>query len=527
MFSWSGFANGVSFKEIDDAELASIEKFVQNEMLSRIMERCTMLGTHFDENEKEYFFGMYASSINEFKFVQGERLLIFYIADSLTHMFDTNGPAQFAKYFEVPVGFKINKADNCTFTYSVGLFYGKKPRKRVMQLVITEKNVKNELFLKVKQFFQSFGLKPVQEITEDDIKITDLGSGSARADIKCIFCTTVKDDISGQKRHAIQYDKTGRWNFSNLRKHMNIHKKIEHNSDDFNDEEKTDNTEPYKMKKSHEESEFIDLDDFDKSNVFSMPTVSNDSNIEEESKIIDESTNEESHTFDEKSTVTDTIKILYSQISTQNLILLESTLKNGGQKKFMSLMVGDCAMNIHVMKIKSDGDCLYAALSHQLENLKINSEEHKIRTMNLRQEVVSHILENLDFYKQSIKLRLESENEQLTFSCENSDEMCQEYLSKYLSKSGFWGGSETILAISIMFSTNIIIFNEESSFFLATGFNSKYKKVILLAYRIGSMNEDGSTNYNHYDSVCGIKEEIMFKCANILAEKLNSTIVCE
>lgn len=75
-----------------------------------------------------------------------------------------------------------------------------------------------------------------------------------------------------------------------------------------------------------------------------------------------------------------------------------------------------------------------------------------------------------------------------------------------------WGGSESLLAISEMLSVNVIIFNERGSYYFPNGFDSQYNKFIFLAYRLSKSQDENNINYNHYDSVCEIDQELLYKC---------------
>lgn len=92
-------------------------------MLNRLTEKCNEMETEFESDEKEIFFGIYASCPQEFKLVRGDRYLILGIADYLREIFEKNGIEEFAKFLEMPKGFKIDKCD--TDKFSAGVFYGK------------------------------------------------------------------------------------------------------------------------------------------------------------------------------------------------------------------------------------------------------------------------------------------------------------------------------------------------------------------------------------------------------------------
>lgn len=111
-------------------EIVCVEEFVRNELEPRMLDRCTRLGTELNANELECFFGIYAGSIKDFKFLRGERIQILGLGESLRTMLTEKGKEEFVKHFEVPDNFIIEKSG--TYNFSFGWFYGQKPRKRVI-----------------------------------------------------------------------------------------------------------------------------------------------------------------------------------------------------------------------------------------------------------------------------------------------------------------------------------------------------------------------------------------------------------
>lgn len=179
--------------KITDADISYIEEFVKHELLKRLAERCLQVGTILDENEIEFMFGMYASSIDEFKFLQGERHQILGIVEELHKMCTEKGKDAIVKYFEVPTDFKIDKQG--TNVFSFGWFYGNKPRKRAHQNVISMKDMRLQFLPKLTHFFQSFKMTPNQPVTDDIFTIVQL-ENSWRADVCCVLtiakCTSKK-----------------------------------------------------------------------------------------------------------------------------------------------------------------------------------------------------------------------------------------------------------------------------------------------------------------------------------------------
>lgn len=500
LFRWIGYANGLSFKEIDDEKLDQIEVFVRSELLKRVQEKSERRGKTFEE--KEIFFGMYADSIDEFKILRGERLQLLSIANILRPIFNDKGSDEFAKYFELPKGNKFDKIDMCQL--SVGWFYGKKLRKLQQHVDCSAEDLSVDLLPKLKNFFKSFDLNSVRPINEEIFKVVNIGN-SIRADVICVFCPIKKvTDNSLMKWHAIQMDKSGRWNFSNFRKHVKKHlqepvgnssKPEKSDLDSFDSAVHTHSTPAKEQGKAHQTAS-NDLSNF---SINSLPIVFEDDNRSDSN--VDNNSSE-------------TVSSLYKQFSTQSLRLFEAALTHNETKSQMQVIFGDRSASLNVFDILKDGNCLFGSLTHQLSLVKINSDEHVKQTADLRKNVVSHIIENIEQYKQVLKYRTDVTN-------------IQDFVTKDLSKQGEWGGAETFLAVSNIFKVNILVFNEEGEFYLATGYKPSFSRTLLVAYRSNRKDEDGVRIYDHYDSLCDMTELLLYTCAKCIAEKIdkNDTVI--
>lgn len=498
-YSLCGYSNAISFKNITNTDYDFITKFVLNELSLRLAERCQRNNVVMSSHEKELFFGMYADSTDEFKLQRGDLLLIFDIVNGLNEIYASKGPEEFAKYFTAPKKYKISKVDTNVFTF--GTFFGQKDL-HFSKMHLSTEDLATQFFSKLKTFFSTFEeLKMYRSITEDIFKIIDLGSGF-RADVICVFCSSNDCDIDALlKKYCVQQDKSGSWNFSNLRKHMNQHIKSSSNT---------------------ENREFIDINEIQ--NVSSGKKIVNSSlvQIEKEDDSLQFDINEWPIIFDENKEHSivpnqnidlnnkQLNKIMYDQFASQNLLLCKSALTKPETKKNMVVNIDNRFMDIDVIKMKGDGNCLFHTLAHQLDctDKPLN---HKI----LRKEIVDYLKLNVTKYELAITSHHEYKGEKNT-------EGCVKLLCEKLSQSGVWGGIESLLAASQIYRVNILIFNEKGPFYFATGFNVQYDRCIFMAYRIGSIDDVGKPKYQHYDSPAGISEEILYKCASQLSEKMQN-----
>lgn len=519
LFSINGYSNGFSLKKIEEADLDAIEEFVRGELLKLLLNKCSRDNTILGDDEMEFFFGVYAGSTAEFKILRGERKLILYIVAELNEMYDQKGPEGFKTFFEAPSKCKIGKGD--TNNFSVGLFFGTTCRKTVKTQHDPNEMI-SSLFSKLKPYLESITkIMPVRPISEDIIKIVDFGSG-IRADIICVFCTS--NDISVDeliKRHAVQFDKSsGKWNLSNYRKHVNKHseKRNEINHESSQSQNPTeprdstiDNSSKHEMpvESNTSNSQLLQVDDdieLDDSVILPLSAVTKNASQSNESK-------------------KDLKSIMYSQFSAQNVRLIEATLRNNEAKKDMVLKIDERFQNVEIVEIMGDGNCLFASLVHQIHLIKIGSKEHDVKTAQLRQEVVDHIRKNFEQYKQAMKTRIVQYCEAKGISVPiQLEEAYKTLIENDLAKPGFYGGNETVLAVSEMYGVNVLQFTERGPITFASG-NRRFEKTIFLAYRI---NQHTSKNdeqvYDHYDSVCGLTENLLYKCACDLGTQIENYI---
>lgn len=158
--------------------------------------------------------------------------------------------------------------------------------------------------------------------------------------------------------------------------------------------------------------------------------------------------------------------------------------------------------HVYVYETFGNGSCLYQAMSHQLFQTKMTTQELHQAARSLREEVVEHIKENFERYIMDIKLNM---TEQAKFSEMNlneiTDKQCQDYLNDDMLKDITWGGGESMKAVSELYKTNVFVFMEHShNHSYNNRFDGSYEKTIILAYRL-----NGETRkYYHYDSVTSI-----------------------
>lgn len=210
---------------------------------------------------------------------------------------------------------------------------------------------------------------------------------------------------------------------------------------------------------------------------------------------------------------------LYRQISDQVNKMCEAVLRNCEEE---SEMITKFSTNNHKIKIvaaEGDGNCLFRSLAHQLFLHEMDSDEMKIASKNLRADVVAHIKENKCEFEHELQGRVFQIIEDRKSNCDNLDsdsdtiDMDQEiqmFLYK-LSRNRYFGGSETLKAVSNMKNVNIIIFNEQEMCHIINKFGVTYERTIGVAYKL---NHFGIRD--HYDSVTDIESNDIWALVNHL-----------
>lgn len=177
---------------------------------------------------------------------------------------------------------------------------------------------------------------------------------------------------------------------------------------------------------------------------------------------------------------------------------------------------------------------------HQLFGNKIDTVEHKNAVIKLRKDVVEYIEKHLSDFKQALKGRILSIKEekcgkQTKIEVGNFEKEAKEFLENSLSKNGFWGGAESLKAVSLIHECNILMIRERETVHFTNGFNTNLGKTAIIAFRynkaFGKVANSGET-WNHYDSVVNINTDNILKISKAMAarevnqEKLSSETIC-
>lgn len=215
---------------------------------------------------------------------------------------------------------------------------------------------------------------------------------------------------------------------------------------------------------------------------------------------------------------------IYSQISDQSVRMMTACLHNAEKMVTVNFYLGDNVIRqVKIVEIDTDGNCMYASLAHQLFSEKLLAKKHKCLTQQLRMDAVNYIRENLVLFEHELKDRLYS-------SVGYKDKYLEcdfiSFLDENLSQDKFWGGAESMRAISYLYEVNIIVFLEDGPCYSVNHFNMGYKRSVAIAFRNSKHHSDSQTDdnenevidFNHYDSVCEIDQQDMIKCMEKIAD---------
>lgn len=142
--------------------------------------------------------------------------------------------------------------------------------------------------------------------------------------------------------------------------------------------------------------------------------------------------------------------------------------------------------------IPCDGNCLFAALAHQMFLHPVGSVEHRLATLRLRSDVVSFYRSSLEYWMEPLCAQaLYTYGEEFAGSM-SSVELVDYFLTD-LSKPGVWGGEESLRAISQLHNYAIHVFRENSE---RSELNEGADDRLRIIHRLNVVGE-----YTHYDSV--------------------------
>lgn len=329
-------------------------------------------------------------------------------------------------------------------------------------------SIKKDLIRKVVKLFETYRQNEFDASTVE----LDSSENKINAEISCVLCQPFKKirvyfHIGDQYQH---------WVLSNLSKHLSSkHKSMQINKCDVDDSKI--------IKKRC-------------SNAILEESVANEKDLGN-----DDSSNSNAQSCNENALDGK----IYKQLCDQNMKMINNCLERKEREEIVPFNTSESVTGtVRVVEMEKDGNCLFSAFAHQLYSVKANSTEHVKQSQDLRRRAVDFIKKNITDFQHDIIGRT------------NKQDNISLFLT-LLQTDGFWGGLESLRALSIIFDVNIIIFNEKGDFYSAFQLKSTFTRLIMLSYRCADPKSQAtSSERNHYDSITRIEQENIFDCTKRL-----------
>lgn len=493
-----GFANPLSFKKITDTEIMIVETFIRTKTMDFLQQRQSdnidrQCDAFFDDEELIDHFGeLYANNPTLFEFHEGHKIFIREIVDHVKRIVDGNGINTGLGFFQNVRRYRkraASRASKLTENQNYKLV-------KLSVKPVEGNNLKFELIRKVAACFEPYMTDARLEgesmnIDECIVVVQNEDGSKIYGDVSCIICKVENRKNQKPKRvyYNIKSESKGCWVLSNIIKHLQ-------HSHTPNTNTETDEQLQLDPPQVTDDSDAQQLDNLCEEHYI----VEKDSNDNLSLILVDDSDLQKIENSDQ-----DNPDLVYTQLSTQITDVLSSALKYGEPRAEITYVLAKAPRKLAVVCIPGDGNCLFSALAHQLWMHKIKSKGHKQSTKELRAEVVEHILnpEHFAMYEHRLRDRVYNLSEKSGEKINDLEKECKFFVRHILSKPRTWGGAETLLAVSVLYSTNVFVFNENGSCTKIKKAGQNNNRSIAVAFRIG-LNEQGEEIHNHYDSVCEI-----------------------
>lgn len=426
-----GYANALTFKNITNDDIDSVENFIKNDALNYLSSI-----TALNESERsgfvkedevlvdnqQYFGKLYASQPQNFRFQSGDRILIKALVERVKDIVDNNGINAGLKKFK-------NKKNIKTKSKSK-----KRESNTHYKLITLDEHLKIELTERVKKCMFSYGADKKFNIhLENDINIdivtVCVENGLINGTVRCIICDKEKKRKNLPKKvHYSSGSKWPGWVLSNFAKHLKRHGLEFHEFENKSDE-------------------FIENDDSAKegSNCNGQDAIGSDlEQINNQKVDLDNSVvclNTSDHRVSPEIRAIDA-NIVYTQLSSKITLMMSVVMTNSeSQEQIFFKTNGNDLEALTVAEIPGDGSCLFRALVHQLENGKINGKTHQSATTKLPSDVVKYILNEENYPKFAHQLQGRIYDFKNKSDIENITVECKLFVKFVLSQNKCWGGA--------------------------------------------------------------------------------------
>lgn len=536
-FSLCGFCDALSIKNINKEIIDQIEEYIRKDLVS-IIQKLENSESHTVVNHSDFFGNTQLIEPSSFKFLIGERIQMEEIALFLKSIVAGDN----LKYgIEVFTDEKQHKKVNYmgTVVYPhFGRFFtsSNKLINSVTELAVkalpAPSDFQSLLYDNIFNLLVSMNVeKKMLELFHNDmvsVKIDE--ENNPIGCVKCVFC--ISDNV---KRKQIEFSIRAKseggkhyWINSNFKKHLTIMHKVISNKPAESDaeinlekrKEKVHTTEEISKSKLEdgEQSEHNPENEDLKTAVYVNTNQDTDyhSNFENhhvQANYIDSTA---SLLFKSPKNSYDVLlSMIYKQVCAQLVQIFQLAHQNDEPQAKMIFICENTKRSSKIVPIARDGNCLFSAIIHQLFQTNLKKETHKIMTDELRSTVATYIDKNFSSFKNELQGRVYD-----NFSnkpIEDMDTECRKIVSN-LSGKGYFGGIETLKAVTLIYEVNILVISEEGECYFATAFEPKFGKTLILAYKL-DRNESTNVNRNHYDSIVHVDAQDVFAITRLLTHK--------
>lgn len=481
-----------------------VEAFVRTEMLNLILMQSANTSNSddvvtVDKNEMiEHFGELYALKPNEFRFQPGDRKFIKLMHETITSAIEKKGRKRAMQHFGYRKEAPQMKKMKCN---EIGL--------RNTTNSDNEQSMKSKLIELISSKLKAFGVRKdlIDTFNESFVTVESIGSDTVRGSVMCVVCDSEIERAKKKKPYNVFCrNKSGRlsWVVSNFIKHLRTHPDLK---------------ECKQKKKCQSEVEMF------------LPADLNESSIDDDASFLTNTSELMNMKFG--AAEMDSIeKKLNDEISKQMIKAWNVATIHGDNVEY-NISCTDpksgTRISFEVATTIGNGDCMFSAAAHQIYGKKINSEEHKKLTIDLRASVVKYIQENYADFVFDIRGHVAELLDNFgqypdrdvhgLGTIADIDDAGKRFLNECLKIPGCWAGAESLKAIHFVHNVDIIVLNENGPISYYNSSNEQPNRTIILAYRL---SEDPEKR-NHYDSVCNIQSDGIYQLANIISKRLNQS----
>lgn len=390
-----GYAtSALVFKNITDADINMVESFIKNELMTFVLKKKAKelnesdTSGFVDDDDilmdlVDYYGKLYATQPENFCFQPGDKMLIKELVAHVEGIVNAKGTNSGLSKFKSKKLTRVEKK-------------AKKNQKSKGEIKNTIQNssldivnldeLKSDLIQRVISSLKShkvdfkFDLDLENDIHENivDIHVTN---GNISGSVRCIICDSENKSKQNKpkKFHYSSGSEWPCWVLSNFTTHLEkTHNLIFHEPEINSPEPEAD----------------------------SAPHMNDppDDQLDESVVCLDGSVQFAGNSFD-NNIVKDA---LFAQLSNQITLMMSVALKNSESQEEMNFKLNENdteSQPLSVANIPMNGNCLFTAITHQLENKRIHTKQTKSLASKLRADVVTYILENYPKFSHQLRDR--------------------------------------------------------------------------------------------------------------------------